>query len=177
MRSRGQGEGGCRSARGFTLIELMVTVAVMAIVAAIAAPAMQGIVRANRLAATSTEVITALQLARTEAVRRNARVMVCASADGQACSASTTWTRWIVLGRDNVSGADTVIRDSEVTGDMQVSGPAAGIRFRPSGLLDAQQVVSVCIPTDNPANNTRTVTMMASGGVVTTKANGGGACG
>ncbi|MCD9086513.1 GspH/FimT family pseudopilin [Stenotrophomonas sp. SY1] len=162
---------------GFTLVELMVTIAVLAIIAAIAVPSMQGIIKSNRLSAASTELVAALQLARAEAVRRNARVTVCASDDGLACTATDAWTRWIVLGRDTVSGSDEVIRDSSVTGDLQVSGPAGGIRFRPSGLLDAEQVVSVCIPTDNPAENTRTVTLMAGGSIATTKTNGGGVCG
>ncbi len=177
MRSWGVGGASRQSALGFTLIELMVTIAVMAIIASIAMPAMQGIIRANRLSAASTELVTALQLARGEAVRRNARVTVCATNDGLACAATDAWTRWIVLGRDNVTGKDDVVRDSAVTGDIQVSGPVDGIRFRPSGLLDAEQVVSVCIPTDNPAENTRTVTLMASGSVATTRTNGGGKCG
>lgn len=177
MRSSEVGGVNRKSALGFTLIELMVTIAVLAIVAAIAMPSMQGIVRSNRLSAASTELVTALQLARAEAVRRNARVTVCASIDGLACAATDKWARWIVMGRDNVSGTNDVIRDSTVQGDMQVSGPAGGIRFRPSGLLDTPQVMAVCIPTDNPAENTRTVTLMASGAIATTRTNGGGVCG
>ncbi|WP_312914436.1 GspH/FimT family pseudopilin [Stenotrophomonas sp.] len=173
---RSRGDVGRKSSSGFTLVELMVTIAVLAIIASIAAPAMQGLIRANRLTATTNELVTALQLARTEAVRRNAPVTVCASNDGLACASSTDWARWIVLGRDVVSGADEVVRDSASSGDLQVSGPQAGIRFRPSGLLDAQQVMSVCIPTSNPGDNTRTVTLMAGGSVVTAKKNGGGAC-
>ncbi|WP_303746842.1 GspH/FimT family pseudopilin [Stenotrophomonas pigmentata] len=173
---RNRGGVGRWPASGFTLIELMVTVAVLAIVASIAAPSMQALIGANRLSTATTELVTALQLARSEAVRRNAAVTVCASDDGLVCASKTSWTRWIVVGRDNVAGANDVVRDSAVNAKVQVSGPAGGIRFRPSGLIDAQEVMSVCIPVTNPANNTRTVTLMASGGVVTTKANGGGAC-
>lgn len=162
---------------GFTLVELMTVIAVIAIIASVAVPAMQGLIRTNRLTAASSELVATLQLARVEAIRRNARVMVCASSDGLACSSSTNWSRWIVLGRDNVAGTDDVIRDSVIAGDMQVSGPTDGVRFRPSGLLDSQQVVSVCIPTTNPGNNARAVTLMAGGGIATTKVNGGGRCG
>lgn len=163
-------------AAGFTLIELMVTIAVLAIIAAIAAPAMQSLIAANRLSAASTEVVTALQLARTEATRRNAPVTVCASDDGLACAAKTDWRRWIVTGRDNVSGNVEQIRDFAVSGKVEVVGPAAGIRFRPSGLLAAQGVLTVCTPAKALAENQRVVTMMVGGSVATTKKNGGGVC-
>ncbi|WP_433851149.1 GspH/FimT family pseudopilin [Stenotrophomonas nitritireducens] len=161
---------------GFTLIELMVTVAVLAIIATIAVPAMQGLIAANRLSAASTELVTALQLARSEAIRRNAPVTVCASDDGTNCENSTDWGRWIVTGTDNATGNAEVIRDSSVTGDMQVAGPAAGIRFRPTGLLDAQAAVTLCLPVSNPPSNQRVVTMMVGGGVATSKQSGDGAC-
>lgn len=163
-------------AAGFTLIELMVTVAVLAIIASIAMPVMQSLIATNRLSGASTELVAALQLARSEAIRRNAPVVVCGSSDGVNCEEATAWKRWIVTGRDNVAGTSDVIRDSSVQGALQVSGPAAGIRFRPSGLLDAQSVMTVCLPVHNPADNQRVVTLLVGGGVVTSRADGGGAC-
>jgi len=161
---------------GFTLIELMVTIAVLAIITAIAVPSMRALILANRLTAASTELVTALQLARSEAIRRNAPVTVCSTANGTACSGAAAWDRWIILGHDNTSGADEVIRDTSAQGGVQVSGPAAGIRFRPSGMLNAQAAVTACLPVDNPSDNQRVITMMVGGGVATDKHNGGGAC-
>ncbi len=161
---------------GFTLIELMVALAVLAIIAAIAVPAMQGLIAANRLSGASTELVTALQVARSEAIRRNAPVTVCGSADGASCANTTDWSRWIVTGRDNATGSTEVIRDSAVSGNMQVAGPAAGIRFRSTGLLDAQTSMTVCLPVSTVGDNQRVVTMMVGGGVSTSKHNGGGAC-
>src|SRR3546814_5733797 len=71
-----------RPGQGFTLIELMVTVAVLGILAAVAAPSMIAFVNANRLNGTTGEMTASLQLARSAAIRRNARVTVCGSADG-----------------------------------------------------------------------------------------------
>lgn len=154
----------------------MVTVAVLAIIASIAVPAMQSLIATNRLGAASTELVSALQLARSEAIRRNAPVTVCGSNDGANCANTTVWNRWIVIGRDNATGNVEVIRDSAVSGAMQVAGPAAGIRFRPTGLLDAQEAMTVCLPVGNPSDNQRVVTMMVGGGVTTGRKNGGGAC-
>ncbi len=169
-------ETGVRRARGFTLIELMVTVAVLGILAAVAAPAMISFVNANRLNGTTGEMTASLQLARSEAIRRNARVTVCSSANGTTCSGSTDWDRWIVIGRDNVSGDTDVIRDQVSTGEMQLSGPSTAILFNPSGLVNAEESLTVCMPTGKPAENQRVLTILAGGTIITDENNGGGTC-
>src|SRR5690606_24427631 len=122
----------------------------------------------------SGELTASLQLARSEALRRSARVRICGTTDGVNCSAD--WSRWIITGVDNVTGVTETIRDSASPASVQVAGPAAGIVFRASGLIEAQQQLTVCVPTDNPAENQRVITIMISGTVVSTRANGGGAC-
>jgi type IV fimbrial biogenesis protein FimT len=171
---RGRGARAQAPAPGFTLVELMVTVAVVGILAAIAVPAMTSLVNGNRLAGATGELTASLQLARSEAIRRSAPVTICGTTDGVACSAD--WSRWMIRGRDNVTGTTDLIRDSVAATSVQVSGPAAGIVFRPSGLTDAGQQLTVCVPTDSPEQNQRVVTVMISGNVVTTKSSGGGGC-
>lgn len=162
--------------RGFTLVELMVTVSVIAILAAVAVPGMTALINNSRLNGQSEEMLSSLQLARAESIRRNARVTVCPSTDGSTCTSSTSWSQWIVRGRDNTTGTDDVIRSNAAAGGVQISGPAAGIVFKPSGLIDAQQVVTVCMPTTNPSQNQRALTVMISGVVSSSKVNGGGTC-
>ena len=161
---------------GFTLIELMVVVAVVAILAIVAAPSMSALLNANRLSGAAEELTASLQLARSEAVRRNTRVTVCGSANGNTCSGSAAWTRWIVHGLDNTDGTDEVLRDNSSSGKVAVSGPAGGIVFRPSGLAAAQTTVTACLPVSEPALNRRVVTVMISGVLSTSSTNGGGTC-
>ena len=64
---------------GFTLIELMVTIAVLAIVLTIAVPSFQGVIRSNQLTTEANTLASALQLARSEAVKRGVDVSLSAN--------------------------------------------------------------------------------------------------
>lgn len=156
------------NSQGFTLVELMVTVAVMVILAAIATPSMTALVNNRRAAGQTEELVASLQLARAEAIRRNARVTVCAGT-GIVCSGSTTWANWTIFGRDKTAAVGTtdVIRDTTVTGAVQVTGPAAGIVYKPSGMIDTQRQLQV-----TKASTQRCITVLISGVVSVAK----GAC-
>lgn len=90
--------------RGFTLIELMVTIAVLAIVLGIAVPSFQDFVRKNRLVATTNNLVSALAMARSEAIKRAARVTV-ASANWSA-----GWQVFVDTGVVGDASGDTVLR-------------------------------------------------------------------
>ena len=61
---------------GFTLMELMVTIAIAAILVGIAIPSFTSIITSNRLTTSANELVTALNLARSEAVKRGQQVVV-----------------------------------------------------------------------------------------------------
>jgi type IV fimbrial biogenesis protein FimT len=82
---------------GFTLVELIVTIAIAAILAMVAAPSLQDFVIRNRTSAASNEFIGSVLRARTEAVSRNSCVTMCVSTNTSALSpscAATTETAW-----------------------------------------------------------------------------------
>ena len=83
--------------RGFTMIELMVTIAVLAILMAIAAPSFTNVIRKNDVSAANNALLADLSYARTEAVNRHVTVSLCPSLTGNSCSSSTSYeTGWIV---------------------------------------------------------------------------------
>ena len=106
--------------RGFTLIELMVTLAVAAILLAVAVPSYQNFVATSRLASQANDFITALNFARSEAVKRGANVTVCASSNGTSCVGA--WAAgWIV------SSAGTVIRVQHALGGSSTLNGGANV--------------------------------------------------
>lgn len=115
--------------RGFSLIELMITIAVLAILLAIGLPSFQGSLRSNRLATSTNELIATMSLARSEAIRNVRGAMVCPSADGEACSAAPDWNEgWIVwrdMDGDSIASADEVLRYVQPKAQMQIAGPAS----------------------------------------------------
>jgi type IV fimbrial biogenesis protein FimT len=179
-------------AAGFTLIELMIAVFVLAVVIAISIPLFSGVVNGSRLTSNANELVAAMQSARAEAIRQNRRTSLCGSDDGLNCSNTTPWRGWVVFADANGNGlvdAGERVRSGNIEAPLQVL-PSANITaannrilFRADGLaygtggilLEAN--LRVCLPTTNPPENTRDVNL-AMGGRATVRAaaNAAGAC-
>lgn len=174
--SRGYGAG---HARGFSLIELMVTVGVVAILAAIATPNLRAVIANNRLRAQTEELIASLQMARSEAVRRNARIDVCRTTNGTTCAGAVgAWNNWLVLDTQPRAGGETsgVIASATTNPAVAISGSASRVSFSPTGMVAAASTLTVCMPTAIIDENQRVLDLLVGGSVNMRKVNGGGAC-
>lgn len=72
---------------GFTLIELMVTLAVAAVLLVVAVPSMRNIIQNSRIITQVNDFISDVQVARTEAIKRAGRIVICPSTNGSTCTA------------------------------------------------------------------------------------------
>ena len=170
-----------RVQQGFTLIELMVTVAVLGIVVGFAVPGFQSVVNGNRLTGAANELIATMQVARTEAIRRNRRVAVCASANANAGDAATCATSnldgFIAYVDADPHGnfdkaKDTLLRNTAFPGALEVTGNtfldyrSDGLARDASGALVTAGVVRIRIDARQPRANVRCVDISTGGAVV-----------
>jgi type IV fimbrial biogenesis protein FimT len=110
----------CRADRGITLVETMVALTVMVVLLMVAVPAYRSTIEGNRRVTYATELLEDLTLARSEAIKRNRQVVVCASSTGAACITSpggtpsdwqVGWMTYVDMNGDGVfNPGETVLR-------------------------------------------------------------------
>lgn len=173
------------AARGFSLIELLVTIAIAAIIAGVAAPSFSKMVNANRIQTAASALQSDMMYARTEAVKRGLPVSICPSTDQATCTTTNAWANgWIVFNDVNGSGtidnaADTVLRVKQKLqgGATIVAAPAPtqnAIIFNREGFttnLGTARVAFTLHTSDNLASSTRCV-LVTFGGSLSTVSKG-----
>lgn len=124
---------------GFTLIELMVALAVFAILVTVAVPSFRNIMASNQLATTANDIVAALRLARMQAVEHKTEVQFCSNSAaangnsvlGNACATQTA----AVYSRSNSGNAVQSRRSVDpVDHELQLASDVTALRFSPSGV-------------------------------------------
>ena len=118
-------------AQGFTLIELMVTVAIAAILMGIAIPSFRDMLNSSKLTTQTNQLVTALHLARGESIKRGVRATVCKSGNpGDAaptCSTTANWAEGFIVFIDNTQIAGNTRAVIDGTDErLRIFGPFTG---------------------------------------------------
>ncbi len=157
-------------ARGFTLIEMLVVMTISAILVAMAIPSFQGIVRSSRISGAANSFIAAVDLARSEAIRRATVVTVCRSTNPEAVNANCSdaagngfagadWASgWIAFAKAPGNLVNTTVE----AGDELVIRQAAF----PGGAQDRMIIESTAPNPQSRSFNARGLTLLGGGAMV-----------
>jgi type IV fimbrial biogenesis protein FimT len=138
---------------GFTLVEMMVVLTMIAIGAALVVPSLNNALVRQRIRATATDMMSTLLLARSEAIKRNAQVSVAPRTDA--------WTGgWDVTG---VAEGDTIERKDALGGGVLVTRAPDALVFNGNGRLSTPGVVRFELVTETSSLLSRCITVDPAG--------------
>ena len=157
--------------QGFTLIELMIALVIGTILVMLAAPSFNKAVSSNLVTTQANNLVSSLNLARSEAVKQSRNVTICASTNETSCSAANIWTAgWIVFvdtdADTTVDAGDTIIRVQQAFRGATVLTPAttAPVQFNSQGLANTALTFTLTPGGCNTGNpGVRVVTIGATG--------------
>ncbi|MGL5814392.1 MAG: GspH/FimT family pseudopilin [Aeromonas sp.] len=123
---------------GFTLIELMVTVALLSILLMLGVPSFNSLIKSMNLTTQANQFVASVQLARSEAVRRNRNVLLSAQAGNAALHWERGWQVWIDSNGNGSLDAGELIRQFDSLDGNTLSSDTAVLRFTNTGFLDGR---------------------------------------
>lgn len=180
-----------RRQQGFTLIELVVTMAVAIILLAVGLPLFQQMQANSRVTSQTNALVSALAAARSEAVGRGSAVAVCAKASASqtdtACGTGAQWINGFEVFLDNGATTGDFDPDTEevvrmfdsMPGNAQVTASAATIRFLGDGSMDTDfnaDGESLLIQQTSGGTYHNCLSLNAMGQVRTTRVDPGDGC-
>ncbi|MFO7787300.1 MAG: GspH/FimT family protein [Halospina sp.] len=137
---------------GFTLVELMIVIALLAVIAAVAVPGFQTLVENNQVTSTTNRLVGALNFARSEALR-----------EGQQVTLQPVNGDW-GEGIEVVMGGDALRRFESSQTRMAISGNA--VTFRGNGLATNSETLRLC---GDSGGSDRRIDISRGGQVTTTE--------
>jgi type IV fimbrial biogenesis protein FimT len=161
-----------RRTGGFTLIELIVTITIAAILLGLAVPGMQGFVENNRIKLTVGQLADSLNYARSEATKLRFPVTVCPRSTDSSCAGGGAWAGgWLVFSDDDgngvIDGTNAVLRvvdslPNHVT--LETSGFATSYaQYSSTGELNVSGRFKICNNQTGYENISRAIDVSATG--------------
>ncbi|SFQ74535.1 type IV fimbrial biogenesis protein FimT [Variovorax sp. OK605] len=138
----------------------MVALAVLVVLIAVAVPSFDGVRVSTQMNAYATSLVAGGQLAKSEAIKRNAPVSLCVSADGANCDTSGQWEAgWIVL-----SGTKVLLQQPAAASGYRLrdAGGASALTFQATGVGASPASITICRASPS-ASQARVVNISATG--------------
>ncbi|MCG4452060.1 GspH/FimT family pseudopilin [Pseudomonas sp. MMS21-TM103] len=161
---------------GFTLIELMITLAVFAVLLAIMVPSYSDMTLGSKLRSQANDLVAGTLLARSEAIKRNSAVRMCVSDDGENCIAGGWEQGWVVFHDADDDGAldageSVLLQHQAAPSGFKITGTVASVRFQGTGVGATQATLTACRATPGVGAQERVVNITATGRASVTKTN------
>lgn len=122
-----------RPQQGVTLIELLVVIAVAAILATLAGPSFSDLVQRTRQNSVISQLVSDLNRARSEAIKRNKPVLLCVRGTDTACGTSTNWQNGWLLCVGSTACDTPLSVHAALAPSLSLSANTDKIQFRPNG--------------------------------------------
>lgn len=146
------------------MVEMMTVLVVVGVLLTIALPSYSVLRLRTKLKSYANELVASVYLARGEAIKRNAPILMCISTDGSTCLGSGDWDQgWIV--RD-INPTGVVIRYQQMLplGMKLVASPnVTQMTFQPSGIVLTPTTITICQESPSVGIEERVVTISATG--------------
>lgn len=142
---------------GFTLMELLVTIAVVGVLLAIAVPSFQSLFNRNRVATVVNDLLGGLYYARTEGIRRALPTTICMSSNQTSCATTGSWANgwivWVDLNSNGTLDTGELVRTHGPinAGNTALSASQTSYTFTAQGALvsgGSAGTFKVCTPND-----------------------------
>jgi len=158
--------------QGFTLVEALVALTILAILAVWGVPNLQRLVVSNRVATTTNELIAALNLARMEALKNGRGAGVCASSNGTSCTGA--WTNGFLVWADadesgTLNGSEKVLRVGGGQAGFSAEATGSVIAFDYKGRRRSKDDTSITLTPDNCSGNLKRTFVVEQVGRVAVK--------
>lgn len=131
-----------RRMRGFTLVELMIVLVIVAVILIIGVPSYNTLALRAKLKSYANEMVASAITARSEAIKRNAPVRLCISTNGADCAGGGDWDQgWVVIDPN-----DTVVKYQQALDGIKVFELSSvhTVAFQPSGVSSTPVTLTVC---------------------------------
>jgi type IV fimbrial biogenesis protein FimT len=139
--------------KGFTLLELLITILLIAVLSGLAIPSLAGTLARQRQSVEINALFHAVHQARKESIMRRKVVSICPSLDGETCSPAKDWSRgWLMFenkDRDSppaIDRGEPVLVKHSVSEQIQINANRKGFTFRATFLRATNGTFVVCDP-------------------------------
>jgi prepilin-type N-terminal cleavage/methylation domain-containing protein len=157
-----------KTTSGLTLVELVITIAVAGILAGLAIPSFRDMIQNNRMASHANELVSSVNLARNEAVKRGVQVKIKAAGTATDNEWGKGWKVWVDDDGDGtINGTEVVLRDvGEFNSSIELdsTGNTSLFVYQADGSLGAAQTLRLCDSTKSGEKG-REITIAPSGRV------------